>query len=374
MPRRPALVAAAALAAAGLILALVLVQEHATAHAGGSSFCAISEYVNCDRVAMSRYSVLLGLPVAAWGALGYGLELALALAGLAPRRRRAGWPAGLLLVVAAAGAAVAVVLAAVSTLLVGALCILCTASWLVSLALLVAAWRACRPAGPAAALREDLALLRERPGPALVLLLAGAALVLLVVQAFPRYWEAKRPAQDSRGPAPVADVRPPGATQGPLPVVVFSDYLCPACARAHEETRALLAGRDDVRLSRRQFPLDSDCNPAVKRRMHPGACDLARLGICAEAQGKLEPLEDLLFANQVAKRPVDELVRAAGVDQRRLEACLASPETEARLRSDIEAAIRIGLRGTPTFVVGGRQLPNLPPELLPPRRGASAAK
>jgi protein-disulfide isomerase len=156
-------------------------------------------------------------------------------------------------------------------------------------------------------------------------------------------------------------------------VVVFSDYLCPACARAHEETRLLLAGRGDVRLSRRQFPLDSDCNPAVKRRMHPGACGLARLGICAEAQGKLEPLEDLLFGNQVAQRPVDELVRAAGLDPRRLEACVTSPETEARLRSDIEAAVRIGLRGTPTFVIGGRQYANLPPEQLPPR-SASAAK
>jgi uncharacterized membrane protein len=90
MPRRPALVAAAALAAVGLALALVLVREHAHAYAGGTSFCAINEYVNCDRVATSRYAVVLGLPVAVWGAFGYGLALLLALAGLSSRRRRAG--------------------------------------------------------------------------------------------------------------------------------------------------------------------------------------------------------------------------------------------------------------------------------------------
>ncbi len=153
--------------------------------------------------------------------------------------------------------------------------------------------------------------------------------------------------------------------------MVFSDYLCPACKRAHDEDRVLLAGRGDVRVSRRQFPLDSDCNPVLKRRMHPGACDLARIGICAEEQGKLEPTEDLLFANQEAKRPIPELVRAAGLDQRKLQACLASPETEARLRSDIDAAVRIGLKGTPTFVIHGQQYPNLPPELLPPRTSAA---
>ena len=126
-----------------------------------------------------------------------------------------------------------------------------------------------------------------------------------------------------------------------------------------------------IRVSRRQFPLDSDCNPMLKRRMHPGACDLARVGICAEAQGKLEPMEDLLFANQDAKRPVDELLRAAGVDEKKLQACLTSPETEARLKADIDAAMRIGLKATPTFVIRGQQYPNLPPELLPARPSAA---
>jgi protein-disulfide isomerase len=371
---------AAALAAIGIVLSVVLVVEHATAHAGGVSICAISDYVNCDKVAMSRFSVVLGMPVAAWGALGYGLELLLAVAGLSPRRRKAGWPAGLLFVVAALGAATAVALAAVSTLVIGALCLFCTASWLVTFALLAAAWRACRPAGVAATVREDLALLRERRSQAFVLVLAGVVLVLVVLTAFPRYWEAKRPLAATGAPAgpgagatggTASAVGPAAASQGPLAVVEFSDYLCPACKRAHDETRALLAGRGDVHVSRRQFPLDSDCNPMLKRRMHPGACELALVGICAEEQGKLEPMEDLLFANQDAKRPVSELVKAAGLDEKRLQACLAAPATSARLQDDIQAAMRIGLKATPTFVIRGQQYPNLPPELLPPRQSAA---
>src|SRR5688500_16812730 len=36
-----------------------------------SSFCNISETVNCDTVALSPYSAFLGIPTAAWGMLFY---------------------------------------------------------------------------------------------------------------------------------------------------------------------------------------------------------------------------------------------------------------------------------------------------------------
>ncbi len=372
MSRRPALFAAAALAAAGFVLAMVLAREHADAHAGIASFCAISEYVNCDRVATSGYSVVLGLPVATWGMFGYGLALVLAVAGLRPGRRREGWPAGLLFLVAAAAAAVALVLALVSELGIGALCLLCAGSWLTSFALLAAAWRACRPEGVAAAVRGDFAILRERPLLVAGVVLAATCGVAIVAAAYPRYWERRAGAPGApRGPSPASAAAP--VSRGPLVVVEFSDYECPFCAKAHEDAKALLAGRPDVTLVRRHFPIDSECNPAVKVRKHPDACALARAGICAEEQGKLPAMDDALFRNQQAKRPVEELAVAVGIELPRFRRCLGAPETEARLRSDIEAAVRVGLAATPTYVVGGRTYAGqLPAELLPPRREAAA--
>jgi protein-disulfide isomerase len=369
MTRRPAQIVAAALAAAGLVLALVLVRQHAQAHAGVASSCAISEYVDCDRVATSRFSVVLGLPVAAWGVLGYGLALLLSLAGLRPGRRREGWPAGLLLLVAAGAAGASIALAAVSELAVGALCLYCAGSWVVSFGLLAAAWRACRPEGVAAAVRGDVAVLGARPLLAAGILVAGAAVVALAVAAYPRYWE-RRAAPPRAAGAPGAGAP---ASQGPLVVVEFSDYQCPFCAKAHDETKALLAGRTDVTLVKRHFPLDSECNPAVKRPIHPQACELARVAICAEEQGKLPAADDALFRNQAAKRPVEEVAASVGLDLGLLRRCLAAPSTEARLRSDIESAVRAGLDATPTYLVQGRRyVGSLPPEILPPRKAAQA--
>lgn len=362
LPPRRAVWAALALSLAGLALSIALVRLHRQAHAGVASFCAISETVNCDRVATSRYSVVLGLPVALWGVFGYGVAVALAASGLSRRGPTQTWPSGLLVCVGAAASVVSLALALVSTFAIGALCLLCSGLWVVAAALLVAAWRGCRPLGVAAAVQADLAVVRANRTRAAAFALVGAGAIALVATAYPRYWEGR-------------PVRPPAAPAGPGPAVMveYSDYQCPMCALAHEETRAFAARRPDVTLVRRHFPLDSSCNPALKRPMHPQACALARAAICAEAQGRFAEMDDALFENQRDGLPIPAIAERLGLDMGRFRECLASAETERRLAADIAAAIRDGVKATPTFVVRGVPVAGrIPVELLPPPPGGGA--
>jgi protein-disulfide isomerase len=374
-PRR-SLQIASALAASGLVLALVLARQHAQAHAGAESFCTLNDFVNCDRVATSRFSVVLGLPVALWGALAYGLALLLALAGLRRSRPHESWPAGLLFVLGGLATAAAIALALVSELAIGALCLLCAASWLVSAGLFAAAWRATGPRGALGAVRADLGLLRARPSRTAGLVLAGAAAVALVAAAYPRYWERKPslPGDEKRAAqARTARAAPPAPSAGPTVIVEFSDYECPFCAIAHEDVKQLLAARPDVVLVKKHFPLDAACNPAVKRAMHPDACTFAAAAVCAEEQGKLGPMDDALFANQRAKRPLEEIVRAVGLDEARFRECLRSPSTLRRIEADVTAGLSVGIRATPTYVVNGVPVTGkLGPESLPPPPGPTA--
>jgi protein-disulfide isomerase len=260
-----------------------------------------------------------------------------------------------------AASAVSVALALVSAIAIGAWCLLCAALWTVAVALLAAAWRASRPSGAVAAVRADLAAIRAGPRRPAALALVGLAGTALVAAVYPRYWEG-RPA------APRFQVAPAGTSApGAAVVVEYSDYQCPMCARAHEETRAFLAGRPDVTLMRRHFPLDDSCNPVMKKPKHPSACALARAAICAEAQGRLTEMDDALFANQERGEPAEAIAARLGLDLGRFRACLASPETERRLAADIAAALRDGVRATPTYVVGGTAVAGrVPVELLPP--------
>jgi uncharacterized membrane protein len=364
LPRRT-LWAIVALGALGVALSIELARIHVGAHAGETSFCSLSEVVNCDRVATSRFSVVLGLPVAVWGIAGFALVTALAVAALARRRPHPAWPRGLLAVTCGACVAASIVLAFVSKLAIGAWCLLCAAGWGVSVALLAASWRALPAAGLGAAVAADWAAMRARPLRTIAFAGALLAAIALAGVIYPHYWD--RPPQ----PAPPAAAQPaqPRARSGTI--VLYSDYECPFCARAHEAERGALAAHPELKIVKRHFPLDDACNPKVKRKIHPGACELARAGICAEAQGRSAEMDDALYRSQGQGARALDVAREVGLDLDRFRACLASRETQARLDEDIAHAIRDGVRALPTYVADGALYTGaLPPDLLPPSTAA----
>jgi protein-disulfide isomerase len=359
-PPRTAFAAALLLSAAGLAVSLVLARLHSQAHAGLASFCAISETMNCDKVAMSPFSVVLRLPVAVWGAIGYGLAFTLSAWGLGSRRLHPRWPAGLLLLFGVAAVAASVALALVSHLVIGAWCLLCMASWSISAATLVAAALACRGAGPVAAVQADLRALAGMPRRTSAVALAAVTGLAALAAVYPNYWERAQAAQNLARPAPGQPPVPARPAIGPLRdpaagAVVYSDYECPYCQVAHGELKAVLRQRPDIRVVKRHFPLDQACNPVIKRPMHLNACEYARAAICAEAQGHFEAMDDALFQNQRSRRPVGDIARGLGLDIIRFDACLVAPETTARLQADVAAAIKDDVKATPTYVVGGVQ-------------------
>ena len=90
----------------------------------------------CDLVQASRYTVLIGVPTALWGAVLYAAMGVLGGLGLTPRR----WLAAFLL--AASGVGFSVYLTALSLFVVGGACVYCLASGAIVVALLfVLLWR-----------------------------------------------------------------------------------------------------------------------------------------------------------------------------------------------------------------------------------------
>ena len=95
----------------------------------------------CDTVQASRYAVLLGLPVALYGVVGYAVLFALGLAGVRAAVRARPGSDVLLVVVASLGFAFTLYLTGLELFVIHALCRWClgsaaimTAIWLLSLA------------------------------------------------------------------------------------------------------------------------------------------------------------------------------------------------------------------------------------------------
>jgi uncharacterized membrane protein len=88
-----------------------------------TSFCSFGESFNCDIVNRSQYSVVLGVPVALIGILGYLLILALATV----YREKVETPL-MLLIASAGGLGFSLYLTYVEKFVLGAWCILCLSS------------------------------------------------------------------------------------------------------------------------------------------------------------------------------------------------------------------------------------------------------
>lgn len=153
----------------------------------------------------------------------------------------------------------------------------------------------------------------------------------------------------------VVDVDPGnGPTQGaaaaPVTIVEFSCFTCPACADLQpglKETLSRHPGK--IRLAFRYFPLRLEGKPIL----------LAKAAECARTQGKFWEAHDLLFSKGLdieGEKALVEAMAPLGLDPAGLSQCLASKETEARVRADFEAGRGYGVNSTPTLFVNGRRI------------------
>ena len=151
-------------------------------------------------------------------------------------------------------------------------------------------------------------------------------------------------------------------------IAEYSDYQCPHCRRGHEQMRQLIRDHPEkVRLVHRQYPLDQACNRSLTRPFHPYACAYAKLSYCAEEQNRFWEANDFLFEHGRRKAPVTtkELSREIGIDFDLLQRCMSSDSAAQAIETDLEEGRSLGIRGTPTFVIGDLTYPGgIPPEAL----------
>jgi protein-disulfide isomerase len=139
-----------------------------------------------------------------------------------------------------------------------------------------------------------------------------------------------------------------GASDAPVTLVEFSDFQCPYCSLAVAKLDAVLdAYPGKVKLIFKQFPLDT----------HPQASLAAAAAIAAHRQGKFWAMHDALFAHrrELSRANILALARTAGLDMKRFESDLDSPETRKTIARDMEDGDRAGVEGTPSVYIDGRK-------------------
>ena len=146
-----------------------------------------------------------------------------------------------------------------------------------------------------------------------------------------------------------------GNPNGDVTVVEFFDYNCGYCKRAFTDIAKLVEKDPKVKVVFKELPILSKASE-----------EAAKVALAAKLQGKYWEAHRVLITmrgeinEQTALRAVDKL----GLDMTKLKKDMESPEVKAEIETVRNLAQKMGINGTPHFLVGDRAIAGAPQNLL----------
>lgn len=141
-----------------------------------------------------------------------------------------------------------------------------------------------------------------------------------------------------------------GNPKGDVTIVEFFDYNCGYCKRMIPVIQEVLATDKNVRYVFKEFP--------ILRQESVNAAKAA-LGVWKIAPDKYFAYHTALMETR-GELSEDRLMKAAeglGINAEKLKKAMADPEVEQELRRNAELAQKLGVNGTPAFIIGDNLLP-----------------
>ena len=146
-----------------------------------------------------------------------------------------------------------------------------------------------------------------------------------------------------------------GPQNAPVTIVKFEDFHCPFCKQVQPTFTELLSlYNGKVRLVHKDLPLDS---------LHPLARQAAEAARCASDQGKFWEYHDKLYANS-PKADIADLKNYAkelDLNVESFDRCFTSGKYKSVVQKDLNDGAELGLTGTPTFFINGREISGAQP-------------
>lgn len=178
-----------------------------------------------------------------------------------------------------------------------------------------------------------------------------------------------RPAQGTLGPfrAGIPGAEPAntkGPANAPVQLEEFGDFECPPCGMFHPVLEEMVAEfPKELRVTFRHFPLPN----------HQHALRAASSAEAAGLQGKFWQMHKLLYEHQKewkeafdVKSVFDGYAAQIGLDVDRFNRDVGSAQVQQRVVMDSRRGQSMGVNGTPTVFLNGREIPfeSLPAETL----------
>ena len=145
-----------------------------------------------------------------------------------------------------------------------------------------------------------------------------------------------------------------GNANGDITVVEFFDYNCGYCKRSLHDVIKLVGDDPNVRVVFKELPI-----------LSKGSEEASRVAIAAGRQGKYWDMHKAMLEAKGQMNEANALAIATklGLDMEKLKKDMASPEVADEIKKSEALAKKMGVNGTPHFLVGDRAIPGAPEDL-----------
>ncbi len=145
-----------------------------------------------------------------------------------------------------------------------------------------------------------------------------------------------------------------GDAKGDITVVEFFDYNCGYCKRGMPEVQKLIQADPKVRVVFKELPI-----------LSKGSEETAKMALAAKRQGKYWEFHQAMLAvkGQANESSALKVSEGLGLDMEKLKADYKSDAVKEELDKAKALAKKMGISGTPHFLVGDKSIPGAPEDL-----------
>jgi protein-disulfide isomerase len=135
---------------------------------------------------------------------------------------------------------------------------------------------------------------------------------------------------------------------GRIPVVEFFDYQCGYCKKFHPTLARLMKTDKSVRVVFKEFPILGEVSVVA-----------SRAALAAKKQGKYLEFHNALLSlrRRLTETLIFQVAKDLGLDVARMKKDMNGAEILAVIQTNRDLATELGIRGTPSIVVGQQMAP-----------------
>lgn len=144
-----------------------------------------------------------------------------------------------------------------------------------------------------------------------------------------------------------------GSNQAPIKIMAFVDFECPYCREAYPIFKNISDKYSSViQVIFKHIPLVD---------IHPNSAEAALAAACAQEQGKFWTFYDQLFIDpSLSEIGIKQIAEAISLDMDKFNNCWGLNKYQTQVEQDMQDAVFLGVRGTPTYFVNGLKVEGVP--------------